>query len=128
MFLLLNSSAIYFVNLLRLILLKRKMDNKHKKLLKCIALDAIGMVSLVIPVIGPFIDAVWAPIAASISYKMFGDKRGKYTSIITFIEELLPITDVIPSFTIFCILFDYIGLGQEKNQRIKQTIQSTPIT
>lgn len=90
------------------------MENKHKKLLKCIALDAIGMASMAVPVIGPFLDAVWAPIAASISYKMFGDKRGKFTSLITFIEELLPVTDVIPSFTIFCILFDYIGIGQEK--------------
>lgn len=103
----------------RLILLKKKMNNKHKKLLKCIALDAIGMISLVIPAVGPFLDVIWAPVAAAISYKMFGDKLGKYTSLITFIEELLPATDIIPSFTIFCFLFDYIGLGQEKTQTNK---------
>ena len=84
------------------------MERKYKKLLKCMLLDAIGMVSAALPVI----DVVWAPIAASISYRMFGEKRGKYTSVITFIEEILPVTDVIPSFTIFWFLFDFPGVGE----------------
>lgn len=90
------------------------MDNKYKKLATCILLDAVGMSSAAIPVVGGLLDIIWAPIAASLSYKMFGDKRGKYTSLITFIEELLPVTDIVPSFTIFCILFDFIGAGKEK--------------
>lgn len=89
------------------------MENKYKKLIKCVLLDAIGMTSTAIPVVGPFLDIVWAPVAASISYKMFGDKRGKYTSLITFIEELLPVTDIIPSFTIFWFLFDFIGIDKK---------------
>ncbi|MDR1742495.1 MAG: hypothetical protein LBR48_01580 [Dysgonamonadaceae bacterium] len=92
------------------------MKNKYKKLGLCLLLDAVGMVSLSAPVIGEILDVIWAPIAASISYKMFGDKRGKYTSVITFIEELLPVTDVLPTFTIFCILFDFIGLGKKKTE------------
>ncbi len=91
------------------------MANKYKKLTKCIILDAIGMLSAAIPIIGPFIDVIWAPIAASISYKMFGNKKGKYTSLITFVEELLPITDVIPSFTIFWIIFDFLEIGKKKS-------------
>ena len=91
------------------------MDKKYKKLIKCVLLDAVGMVSAVIPAVGPLLDIVWAPIAASLSYKMFGERKGKYTSLITFIEELLPVTDVIPSFTIFWILFDFLGLGKEKS-------------
>ena len=47
--------------------------------------------------------------------KMFGDKRGKYTSLITFIEEILPVTDVIPSFTIFWFIFDFLKIGKEKD-------------
>ncbi len=90
------------------------MHHKYKKLIKCLALDAIGMGSLAIPVVGPFIDVIWAPIAASISYKMFGERKGRYTSLITFIEEILPATDVIPSFTIFWFLFDFLKLGKEK--------------
>ena len=90
------------------------MHHKYKKLIKCLALDAIGMGSLAIPVVGPFIDVIWAPIAASISYKMVGERKGRYTSLITFIEEILPATDVIPSFTIFWFLFDFLKLGKEK--------------
>ena|SRR5690554_3133529 len=93
------------------------MQSKYKKLISCLALDAIGMGSLAIPVVGPFIDVIWAPIAASISYKMFGEKKGRYTSLITFIEEILPVTDVIPSFTIFWFLFDFLKLGKEKPQK-----------
>ena len=90
------------------------MDRKYKKLVKCVLLDAVGMASAVIPVVGPVLDLIWAPVAASISYKMFGEKKGKYTSLITFVEELLPVTDVMPSFTIFWILFDLMGIGKEK--------------
>lgn len=94
------------------------MDNKYKKLIKCVLLDAVGMSSAVIPAVGPLLDVVWAPIAASISYKMFGERRGKYTSLVTFIEELLPVTDVVPSFTIFWFLFDFMGLGKEKSRSV----------
>ena len=97
------------------------MQNKYKKLMKCILLDSVGMLSLYIPVIGPFIDVIWAPIAASISYKMFGNKRGKYTSLVTFIEEILPVTDMIPSFTIFWFIFDFLKIGKEKDYLNKIT-------
>lgn len=93
------------------------MDSKYKKLTKCVLLDLVGMSSTVIPVIGPLLDVIWAPVAASISYKMFGEKRGKYTSLVTFIEELLPGTDIVPSFTIFWFLFDFLRLGKEKSNR-----------
>ncbi len=98
------------------------MQNKYKKLVKCVLLDTVGMLSFSIPVVGPFIDVIWAPIAASISYKMFGEKRGKYTSLITFIEEILPVTDIIPSFTIFWFLFDFLKIGKERNYLNKITL------
>ena len=94
------------------------MDNKYKKLVKCVFLDLVGMSSAAIPVVGPFLDVVWAPIAASLSNKMFGNKRGKFTSLVTFIEEILPVTDVVPSFTIFWFLFDFLGIGKEKHQAV----------
>jgi hypothetical protein len=46
---------------------------------------------------------------------MFGNKIGKYTSLVTFVEEILPVTDVIPSFTIFWVLFDFLEIGKEKS-------------
>jgi hypothetical protein len=90
------------------------MNYKVKKLVLCLLLDAVGLVSFTIPLVGEFSDIIWAPIAAIISYKMFGEKRGKFTALTTFTEEILPFTDVIPSFTIFCILFDWMGIGSSK--------------
>lgn len=85
-------------------------------MVKCVLLDAVGMASVAIPAIAPFIDVVWAPVAASISYKMFGEKKGKYTSLLTFLEELFPVTDMVPTFTIFWFLFDFLGIGKEKEK------------
>ena len=94
------------------------MNYKVKKLAICLLLDAVGLVSFTIPLIGNFSDIIWAPIAAFISYKMFGKKRGRLTALTTFTEEILPFTDVIPSFTIFCILFDWLGVGSPKTKPI----------
>ena len=85
------------------------MNRKYKKLILCLIFDAIGMASYSFPLL----DVAWAPLAAFFSYRMFGNKRGKYTSLFTFIEEALPFTDIIPSFTIFWIMFDLIGIGKE---------------
>ncbi len=90
------------------------MNYKVKKLVLCLLLDAVGLVSFTIPLVGEFSDIIWAPIAAIISYKMFGEKRGKFTALTTFTEEILPFTDVIPSFTIYSILFDWMGIGSSK--------------
>ena len=97
------------------------MNYKVKKLALCLMLDAVGYISFTIPLIGEFSDILWAPVAAIISYKKFGAKRGKYTALTTFTEELLPITDIIPSFTLFCILFDWMGVGSPKKTPILQT-------
>lgn len=90
------------------------MNYKIKKLALCLLLDAVGTISFAIPLIGEFSDIIWAPIAAIVSYKMFGERRGKYTALATFTEEILPLTDIMPSFTIFCILFDWMGVGKQK--------------
>lgn len=99
---------------------------KLKRLGSCILLDAIGMASHAIPVIGGITDIIWAPIAASISYNMFGSKHGKYTSVVTFIEELLPF-DFVPSFTIFCILFDIIGISKDQEALDKLNVQTIKV-
>ena len=95
----------------------KPISKKYRRLFHCIALDAVGMVSATIPII----DVIWAPIAASISYRMFGDKRGKYTSIITFVEEILPVTDLLPTFTIFWLLFDFLKIGNKNKEQSSAT-------
>jgi hypothetical protein len=63
-------------------------------------MDIIGMASYALPAIAEFIDVVWAPISAYIFFKLFGGKIGKIGAVINFLEEIIPFTDVIPSFTI----------------------------
>ncbi|WP_299252106.1 hypothetical protein [uncultured Aquimarina sp.] len=73
---------------------------KYKLLKKGIIYDLIGMASLAIPVIGPFLDLIWAPYAAKMMIDMYPGKKGKIASAITFIEEIIPGTDIIPTFTL----------------------------
>jgi len=73
---------------------------KNKLLIKSLTYDGLGMLTLAIPFAGPFLDLLWAPYAAKKMREMYPGKKGKIASIIVFIEEILPGTDVIPSFTL----------------------------
>lgn len=75
-------------------------DNKIKKLILGLFLDAIGMLSYIIPGIGEFSDIIWAPIAGWLMTRMYKGKIGQAAAVVTFIEEMVPGLDVIPSFTI----------------------------
>jgi hypothetical protein len=66
----------------------------------CILMDLIGMASYALPFVGELFDLVWAPISAMIYWRMFGMKKGFFGGIFTFVEELLPGFDIIPTFTI----------------------------
>lgn len=76
--------------------------NQQQKgsLIFCLLMDAIGCVTYAIPFLGEFGDIIWAPVSAFIFYKTFGGWRGTAGGIFNFIEELLPGTDFIPSFTL----------------------------
>lgn len=75
-------------------------NEKYKLLKKGIIYDLIGMVSYFIPVIGPFTDLVWAPYAARKMKQMYPGRDGSIAAVFVFLEEILPYTDVIPSFTL----------------------------
>jgi len=66
-------------------------------LVSCILMDAIGSAVIVIPVLG---ELIWAPISAIIFWRMFGFNKGFLGGIFSFIEELIPGIDFIPTFTI----------------------------
>lgn len=72
-------------------------------LLLGVLFDAIGMLSFTIPGIGEFTDVVWAPIASFLIYKMYKGTEGKIGGLITFVDEILPGLDVIPTFTLMWI-------------------------
>lgn len=76
---------------------------KYKLLRKGIIFDLIGMATIAVPYIGSLLDFIWAPIAARQMRSMYPGKKGKLASIFVFVEEILPFTDVIPSFTLMWI-------------------------
>jgi hypothetical protein len=61
----------------------------------------MGMASYLLPVIGETEDLLWAPLSAIIFYFLFGKKKfGLPGSIFSFLEEISPGLDFIPTFTI----------------------------
>ena len=95
-------------------------NQKYKLLQKGIIYDAIGMLSMFIPVIGPFLDMIWAPYAAKKMSEMYKGNEGKIAAIIVFVEELLPVTDIIPTFTLMWL---YTYVWKSKKHKIPQTIK-----
>ena len=82
---------------------KTQVDNSKTlpPLWLCILIDIIGMLSYIIPGMGEWMDTAWAPISAYLFGLLFGGTKG---TIIAFLEEALPFTDIIPTFTITYIL------------------------
>jgi hypothetical protein len=75
-------------------------NNKNRNLILGILFDAIGMLSFSIPFIGEFSDVVWAPIAGYLITRMYKGTVGKVGGIIAFLEEIVPFSDVVPTFTL----------------------------
>lgn len=78
----------------------------------CIIMDLIGMASYIIPGLTEFTDIVWAPISGFVFYLLFGGRFGVIGGTLDFLEEIIPFTDFIPSFTIAWFI--------KKNQAAKQ--------
>ncbi|WP_299049491.1 hypothetical protein [uncultured Polaribacter sp.] len=82
------------------------MSTKYKKLILSLILDAIGLIPI------PFFDVVWAPASAYIMTKMYKSKEGKIAGILSFVEEIIPFSDILPTFTIMWV-YSYI-INKEK--------------
>jgi hypothetical protein len=76
------------------------MKQKYPSLLFCIAMDIIGYATYAIPGLGEYGDILWAPLSAWIFYQSFGTWKGAAGAVFNLVEEALPFTDFIPSFTI----------------------------
>lgn len=80
---------------------------RDKTFVKGLAFDLAGMATIAIPLIGPFLDIIWAPYAAKKMREMYPGRKGKLASVLVFIEEILPGTDIIPTFTLM-YLYTYV--------------------
>ena len=87
------------------------MNRRAPSILFCIIMDLLGYFSYSIPVLGELTDLIWAPISAVIFFFTFGGWKGALGGVGNFIEELLPGTDFIPSFTIMW----FVQRSQRKN-------------
>jgi len=75
-------------------------DKKIRNLFLGLLFDAMGLLSYAIPGIGEFSDVIWAPISAWLMTKLYKGKMGQAAGLVTFVEELIPGSDFIPTFTL----------------------------
>lgn len=94
-------------------------SNKYTKLFLGLLFDAVGMLSFAVPGVGEFSDVIWAPVSGWLMTRMYKGRIGKTAGAITFVEELMPGMDIIPTFTITW-LYAYV-INKEK---IKQPIHN----
>ena len=88
-------------------------DSKYKNLFLGLLFDAIGMLSFVVPFIGDFSDIIWAPIAAWLMTRLYKGRAGQAAGAITFVGEIIPGLDIIPTFTIMWV-YTYVFKGAKK--------------
>ncbi|PWA05037.1 hypothetical protein [Flavobacterium psychrotolerans] len=88
-----------------------KSNSKNRDLILGLLFDAIGMLSFSIPLIGEFSDVIWAPLSGLLMTRLYKGKIGRIAGVFAFLEEILPFTDVIPTFTITWIYTYLIKKG-----------------
>lgn len=89
---------------MKLLSFKKKPDQLFQKpmpsLAACLLMDILGCATFAVPVLGEFLDVLWAPVSAFIFFRMFGGTKGMIGGAVNFFEELMPGLDFIPTFTI----------------------------
>ncbi|MGD1946149.1 MAG: hypothetical protein ACFB0A_07820 [Croceivirga sp.] len=91
----------------------KKKEKKIRNLLLGLLFDAIGMASILFPGLGDLLDVIWAPLAGWLMTRMYKGKIGQAAGIVTFVEELVPGLDVIPTFTIMWV-YNYLIIKKGK--------------
>ncbi|MFT6416624.1 MAG: hypothetical protein ACJARZ_001975 [Dokdonia sp.] len=94
---------------------------KYKLLIIGLLMDAAGVLtsSWVIPAIGDFADIAWAPFAAWLMTRMYKGTAGKIAGLVTFVEEITPYADIVPSFTLMW-LYTFMFKGETPGEIIER--------
>ncbi len=98
--------------------MSKEKDKKIKNLLLGLLFDAVGMLSFVVPLIGDFSDIIWAPLSAWLMTRMYKGNIGRAAGVVSFVEEIIPGLDVIPTFTIMWF-YTYVFKGSKKDKVIE---------
>ena len=95
------------------------MNKQQSSLLFCVLMDAVGYATYTVPFLGEFGDLIWAPISAILFFKTFGGWKGAFGGVFNFVEEILPWTDFVPSFT---LMWAWQNLGSRSKQIIVKPV------
>ncbi|MEM9141912.1 MAG: hypothetical protein AAGA86_02920 [Bacteroidota bacterium] len=98
--------------------MSRTTEKKYNNLLLGLLFDAVGMLSFAIPLIGDFSDIIWAPLSAWLMTRMYKGKVGQAAAMFSFIEEIIPGLDIVPSFTLMW-LYTYVIKGRQKDKIVE---------
>lgn len=95
----------------------KQKDKKLRNLFLGLLFDAVGMLSFILPGIGEFSDVIWAPLAGWLMTRMYKGKIGQAAGLVTFVEELIPGLDAVPTFTIMWV-YTYLLSGKKAEKII----------
>ncbi|HOD10022.1 MAG TPA: hypothetical protein PLH25_06215 [Flavobacterium sp.] len=87
--------------------------DKSRDLILSLALDLVGMATFLIPALGEIGDLLWAPIAGYMMTRIYKGASGKVAGVFAFLEEIIPFTDFIPTFTLMWI-YTYVFKREKK--------------
>jgi len=95
-------------------------------LLVSLAIDFIGSASYLLPLVGEAFDLLWAPLQTVLIIALYEGENWGYPSLkyVSFFEEALPFTDIVPTATIGWSLL-YLAplvLGKENAATMEQAI------
>ncbi|WBU89177.1 hypothetical protein [Cellulophaga omnivescoria] len=96
-----------------------KKNTKYRDLFLGLLFDAVGMLSFSVLGIGEFSDVIWAPLSFWLMTRMYKGAAGKAAGMASFVEELIPGTDFIPSFTIMWF-YTYVISGSKLGEVLEK--------
>ncbi|GKY99156.1 hypothetical protein MPSEU_000871100 [Mayamaea pseudoterrestris] len=99
-------------------------SSKWSKLVLSVAIDGLGNASYLIPLVGEVSDVVWAPLQTLLIMAMY-DATSPNLKYVSFFEELLPFTDILPSATIGWFLQYGVPHVMERNGATAATSATT---
>ncbi len=99
-------------------------EKKRKDLMASLAIDALGMITYLIPALGEAADVVIAPI---ISVLIYAVHRTTFGAIAGFLEEIIPFTDIIPSATIIWFYRYFLKRESTFNEFMERFNKKNPI-
>jgi hypothetical protein len=79
-------------------------DGFISKLLLSLLIDAIGSASYLVPVVGEITDVGWAPVQMILLMALYENDNNneslEWLKYVSFVEEIMPFTDIVPTATI----------------------------